>query len=151
MRIPFAILLLAFAALATAATQPYDESADAKSAIRAAQAEAQRTKVPVLVVFGANWCGDCKALDLALKEGSSAPLIAKNFKVVKVDVGRNDRNTDIAEAYGVPLNSGIPAVAVLSEQGKVVCVTRAGELSGAVAVGDRGIYKFFANVVAQRR
>jgi protein disulfide-isomerase len=151
MRVLAATILLVFAALATAATQPYDESADAKAELRVAQAEAQRTKLPILVVFGANWCGDCRALDLAFKEGSSAPLIAKNFKVVKVNVGRNDRNMDIAASYGVPLNSGIPAVAVLSEQGKVVYVTRAGELSSASTMGDRGIYNFFAKVAAQRK
>jgi hypothetical protein len=42
-------------------------------------------------------------------------------------------------------------VAVLSEQGKVIYVTRAGELSGAASAGDKGIYKFFAKVVTQRR
>jgi len=151
MRIPLATMLFAFSALAAAAAGPYDESADARAAIRIAQAQAQGSKVPILVVFGANWCSDCRALELAFKDGSSAPLIAKNFKVVKVDVGRNDRNIDIAESYGVPLNNGIPAVAVLSEQGKVIYVTRAGELSGAVAAGDKGIYRFFAKVVTQRQ
>jgi hypothetical protein len=42
-------------------------------------------------------------------------------------------------------------VAGLSDQGKVIYVTRAGELSGAVSAGDKGIYKFFAKVVTQRR
>ena len=146
------LLLFSFAAIATAATPaatgPYDEAADAKAEISAALTEAQRAKVPVIVVFGANWCGDCKMLDTAFKTGASAPLIAKNFKVVKVNVGRFDRNVDIAESYGVPLKSGIPAVAILSAQGNVTYATRAGELADARKMGDDGVYEFFKKVAA---
>jgi protein disulfide-isomerase len=151
MRELLAVLLLAAATLAGAAALPYDEGADAKAQIQVALADAARAKVPVLVVFGANWCGDCKMLDLSFKEGASAPLIAKHFRVVKVDVGRFDRNTDIAQAYGVPLKQGIPAVAVLSQQGKVVYATKEGELANARKMGDKGVYEFFAKVTAQAR
>lgn len=147
-----ALFLLAVSTFAVSAPPvsngPYDEAADAKTEITAALADAQRAKVPLIVVFGANWCGDCKMLDTAFKSGASAPLIAKNFKVVKVNVGRFDRNVDIAESYGVPLKSGIPAVAILSEQGKVTYATRAGELADARKMGDDGVYEFFKKVAA---
>lgn len=133
---------------APAAASLYDEAADAKADIAATLAEAQRAKVPVIVVFGANWCGDCKMLDMAFKTGASAPLIAEKFKVVKVNVGRFDRNVDVAESYGVPLKSGIPAVAILSTQGKVTYATRAGELADARKMGDDGVYEFFKKVAA---
>lgn len=149
MRRILVLATLAFAVTAiTAAAGPYDEQADAKAQIQAAQAEAARAQVPVLVVFGANWCGDCKVLDLAFKEGAAAPLIAKGFRVVKVDVGRFNRNVDIAEAYGVPLKSGIPAVAVLAADGKVVYATKAGELADARKMGDAAIHDFFVKVSA---
>jgi thioredoxin 1 len=143
--------LLALTSLVGAAPGPYDEAADARADIRAAQAAAAQAKVPVLVVFGANWCGDCKVLDQAFKEGASAPLIARHFKVVKVDVGKFNRNVDIAEALGVPLKSGIPAVAVLSDQGQAVYATRAGELADARKMGDQGIHDFFVKVAARGR
>lgn len=141
-------LVVAVAGMSQAASGPYDEAADAREQIRAALAQTGQVNLPVLVVFGANWCGDCKVLDLAFKEGASAALIAKHYKVVKVDVGRFDRNTDIAEAYGVPLKSGIPAVAILSAQGKVVYATKAGELADARRMGDKGIYEFFARAAS---
>lgn len=140
---------LAFVAgAAHAAGGPYDEAADAKAQIQAAQAEAAKARVPLLVVFGANWCADCKVLDLAFKEGAAAPLIARDFRVVKINVGRFDRNVDIAEAYGVPLKRGIPAVAVLSAQGQVLYATKAGELADARQMGDKSIHDFFARVSA---
>ena len=146
MRKAIALILVGATPLVMAATAMYDEAADAKAQIRSALADAQRANVPVLVVFGANWCGDCKVLDMAFKSGASAPLIAKNYRVVKVNVGRFDRNVDIAESYGVPLKHGIPAVVVLSQQGKVIYATRAGELADAQNMGDSGIYEFFSKV-----
>lgn len=140
--------LLAFAGLAIAADQPYDERADAKAEITTALAQARQAKVPVLVVFGANWCPDCKILDMAFKNGSSAPLINNSFKIVKVNVGRFDQNVDIADRYGIPLKKGIPAVAVLTPDGSVAYSTRAGELSDARKMGETGIYDFFVKVAA---
>ena len=146
MRQLIALVLAGAIPLALASTSIYDEAADAKAEIRAALADAQRANVPVLVVFGANWCGDCKVLDMAFKSGASAPLIAKNYRVVKVNVGRFDRNVDVAESYGVPLKKGIPAVVILSQQGKAIYATRAGELADAQSMGDSGIYAFFNKV-----
>jgi len=144
-----ALLVFFLAPLAFAAPPgPYVEGADANADIKAALADASKAKLPVLVVFGANWCPDCRVLDISFKEGASAPLIAKSFKVVKVDVGRFDRNTDIAQRYGVPLKRGIPAVAVLSQEGKVLYATKGGELADARKMGDQGIYDFFTKVTS---
>ncbi len=149
MRRRLAALMMVVTGLAAAApTAVYDEAADARADIQAALGAARPAHQPVLVVFGANWCGDCKVLDLAFKSGRSANLIEQHFKVVKVNVGRFDRNVEIAEGYGVPLKNGIPAVAVLSDEGKVVYATRAGELADARKMGDDGIYSFFAQVAA---
>lgn len=133
----------------SANTGPYDEGADAKAQIQAALKEAQAARLPVLVVFGANWCGDCRMLDMAFKSGAAAPLIAKNYRVVKVDVGRFDRNVDIATTYGVPLKRGIPAVAVLSPKGELLYATKAGELADARKMGEAGIASFFDKVSAR--
>jgi len=129
----------------------YNETADAKAEIKQALAQAATTGVPVLVIFGANWCGDCRMLDNTFKHGPSAPLIAKSFKVVKVDVGRFDRNVDIAEGYRVPLKKGIPAVAVLSPQGKLLYATEGGELADARKMGDQGVYDFFARIATSAK
>jgi protein disulfide-isomerase len=135
-----------FALACQAADPMYNETADAKAEIKQALAQANSAGVPVLVIFGANWCGDCKVLDMAIKEGASAPLVAKEFKVVKVDVGRFDHNVDIAQSYGVPLKKGIPAVVVLSPKNQVLYVTREGELADARKMGESGIYDFFRKV-----
>jgi protein disulfide-isomerase len=150
MRTLLAATMLFAVLQAHAAAPVYDEAADAKAEIRSTLVQAQRAKVPVLVVFGANWCTDCKILDMAFKGGASAPLVQKYFKVVKVNVGKFDKNLDIAESYGVPLKNGIPAVVMLSPAGKVIYATRAGELADARNMGDTAIYEFFAKVAAAK-
>ena len=142
--------LLAVALSVNAATAPYDESANAQAQIQASLQEAKAANKPVLVVFGANWCGDCKVLDMSFKTGASAPLIQQHFKMVKVNVGKFDRNLDIAEAYGVPLKKGIPAIAVLSPTGKVIYATQSGELADARNMGDTAIFDFLARVASTK-
>ena len=118
------LALLAFSA--AAADHPYNEAADAKLEIDQALAQSATAKTPVIVVFGANWCGDCKMLDSAMTHGASAPLLSRDFKIVKINVGRFDKNVDVAKSYGVPLEKGIPAVAILSPKKEVLYVTREG-------------------------
>ena len=142
-------LLFAFLTVgAAAADDPYNESADAKLDIKQAFAEAATTHTPVIIVFGANWCGDCKMLDSAMKSGASAPLLSRDFKIVKVNVGRFDKNQDVAKSYGVPLGKGIPAVAIVSTRGEILYVTKEGELADARKMGEDGIYEFFKKVTA---
>ena len=131
---------------AAAAVQhlPYNAAADAKADVAHALAEAKAAHVPVLLIFGANWCEDCRALDKALKEGKNAELMQKEFKVVKVDVGNFDHNLDVANAYGNPLKKGIPAaVLVSSSDNQVLYATKGGELANARRMSESGIHDFF--------
>lgn len=138
--------LLALAPLAQAVDLPYDEHADAQAQVTQALAAGKRAHKPTLLVFGANWCGDCRALDKSLHTEKNAALIAQHFEVVKIDVGNFDRNLELSQAYGDPIQKGIPAAVVVSPDGKVAYTTKAGELANARRMSDDGIYAFFARV-----
>jgi protein disulfide-isomerase len=148
MKILYALPWMFLAVAANAADSPYNETADAKLEIKQALTQAATAKTPIIVVFGANWCGDCKMLDSAMKHGASAPLLARDFKIVKVNVGHFDKNLEVAKSYGVPLEKGIPAVVILSANNEVLYATREGELANARKMGDDGIYEFFKRVTA---
>jgi len=144
--------LLALAAasittLAIAAPWPYNEHADASADVQHAIAAAQVDHKKVLLVFGANWCPDCRELDKALN-GSSRALIAGRFQVVKIDVGRFDKNLDVANQYGNPIRMGIPAVVVLTADNHIVYSSKGGELANARRMGQNGIYDFLSSHVA---
>jgi thioredoxin 1 len=149
------LFLPAIAAIALtvyAADLPYNEQADAKAEVQRVVAEAKASNKPALLIFGANWCEDCRALDKSLKSEKNAALMAQEFRVVKVDVGRFDRNLDIANAYGDGRNSvikkGIPAAVVISPKGDLIYATRAGELADARGMSESGIYDFFKRAAA---
>ena len=81
----------------------------------------------VLLDFGGNWCGDCQVLDLYMHDQKNQPLVEANFVVVHVNIGHIDANLDLAEKYGVPLNKGVPALAVLSDHGALLYSQKNGE------------------------
>jgi protein disulfide-isomerase len=144
----FIATALLAAAAASAAPQPYDEHADAHAALQQGLEAARASGKDVLVVFGANWCKDCRELDKAL-HGRTASLIDARFVVVKIDVGNFDKNLDVAKRYGYPIGKGIPAAVVLGRDDQVLYATRAGELADARHMGDDGIYNFFSKVVSE--
>lgn len=109
----------------------YPANADAKRDIRAAIAKAAKEKKHVIVEFGALWCLDCHILDNAFKTPGTKELLDANYVVVHVDVGRYDKNLDLAKLYKVPLDKGIPAMAVLDSKGKVLVSNQAGEFQAA--------------------
>jgi thioredoxin 1 len=151
MKILYVLFSAFLAVAATAADNPYNENADAKLEIRQALTQAATTKTPIIVVFGANWCADCKMLASAMKKGPSASLLSRDFHIVKVNVGHFDKNLDVAKWYGVPLEKGIPAVVFLSSKSDVLYITKEGELADAEKMGEDGIYEFFKQATASMK
>jgi protein disulfide-isomerase len=136
--------LVLLAGVTIAADQPpYDEKADAHQQITAAIAEASKAHRNVILVFGANWCPDCRALDAQMHKEELAALIATNYEVVKVDIGRHSKNQDIAEKYHVPLKHGIPALAVLDPDGKLLYAMEEGQFADARNMSYESIKEFF--------
>ena len=132
------------AATVAKAPPPYDESADPQRDLQTALTNARRENKRVLVVFGANWCPDCRALDREFHAGGKTDaLVAERYEVVKVDVGRFDKNLDFVKLYGEPIKKGIPSVVVVTPVNEVVYQTKAGELADARSLGPDGIYGFF--------
>lgn len=124
----------------------YDETADAQAELSKALSQAQASKKKVLVIFGANWCKDCLELDKSIK-GQNEAMIKAKFVLVKIDVGRFDKNLSIANAYGNPIKKGIPAAVVLKADNSLLYATKAGELADARRMGDHGIAEFFQQII----
>ena len=51
--------------------------------------------------------------------------------MIHVDIGRADKNLDLAKKYGIPLNKGVPAVAVLEYDGTLLHSQQNGEFEPA--------------------
>ena len=103
--------------------QLYKANANATQDIRRALLAAGKQHKNVLLDFGGNWCIDCHVLDNAFHQPRIAPLLNDNYIVVHVDVGKYDKNLDLAKKYHVDLQKGVPSLAVLDALGKVLYAT----------------------------
>ena len=121
-----AVSLVSFSASAQV-QDIYPNTPDAKPEIREALLKARHEHKRVILDFGGNWCPDCHVLDTYFHQAPNDKLLNDNFVLVDVNIGRYDMNTDVAEKYGVPLKKGVPAVAVLSPDGKVLYAQTNGE------------------------
>jgi thioredoxin 1 len=124
----FAVLLSLAGGLAHSAGRDiYPDPTEAKTDLAAALKTAAATHRRILLDFGGNWCGDCQVLNIYFHDDNNRALLEKNFILVDVNVGHMDTNLDIAEEYGIPLQKGVPALAVLSEDGKLLHSQKNGE------------------------
>jgi thiol:disulfide interchange protein len=103
----------------------YDESADAKADIAAAVARAKKENRRVLVQWGANWCGWCRLLHKLFHDDKEIAIkILYEYEYVAVDIGKFDKNTNVAESYDAFTNgfkkAGVPYLTVLDSDGNVV-------------------------------
>ena len=94
----------------------------------------------MLLVFGASWCFDCFALDYRFHQPEIQPIVDKDYHVVHVDIGRNDKNSDLIKKYNIPIEKGVPSVAVLDSKGHVLYST--GEFESARRIDPQEIVKF---------
>ena len=121
---PFAPLLRPAAAhVPDIYPDPERAQADLAVALQAAAAGHRR----VIVDFGGNWCPDCHVLDEYLHDGVNKPLLDAGYVLVHVNIGRQDRNLDIARRYNIPLQKGVPALAILDSDGSLIFSQNAGE------------------------
>ncbi len=121
----------------------YPDDADAHAEIKEAEEKAAQAHKRLLLVFGANWCFDCHVLDLAFQRPDLAPILVANYEVVHVDLGPDShKNADLVQQYDIPLNKGIPALAVVESDGTLVVSQKNGEFEDARGLTPEALREF---------
>jgi Thioredoxin-like len=120
----------------------YPPDADAHSEIKEAEEKAATGHKRVLLVFGANWCYDCHVLDFAFQRPDFASTMA-GYEVVHVDIGDDGKkNADLAMQFDVPLDKGVPALAIAESDGKLVVSQKNGEFEDARSLTPEALLEF---------
>jgi len=141
----FAVLLALSAGTARSANREiYPAPAQANTDLAAALKTAAATHKRILLDFGGNWCGDCQVLDLYLHDPRNRPLLEANFVLVDVNIGHMDENLDIARQYQVPVEKGVPALAVLTSQGKLLYSQKIGQFKTMRTMDSSSVTTFLA-------
>ena len=100
---------------------PYDANTDASAAVDAAFARAGKSGKRVLIDLGGNWCGDCIVLANLMQLAEMQQFLAAHFEIVKIDVGRFDKNLQIPARFGITQRlEGVPSVIIAEPDGTFV-------------------------------
>lgn len=148
----------ASSALATAGAYPeatpFDAATDPGPALAQALATAQAQDRLVLVVYGANWCHDSRALAGWLETPRFAALVADAYEVVFIEAGvpqtGEGRHLDIAADLGVTDITGTPTLLVLGSDGALLnSPENARAWRNAASRSEDEIYSFLESFTAQ--
>jgi len=120
----------------------YPAPEQAPSDLSAALLKARSTHKRILLDFGGDWCGDCQVLDLYLHQPENLQILNAHFLLVHVNIGHLDKNLELAAQYGVPLNKGVPALAVLDNHGKLLYSQRNGEFEAMRSMDPASVKQF---------
>jgi thiol:disulfide interchange protein len=139
-------LVVGFTAVSLFAQTPvkdiYPSAADAKAEVQAAITKATKEHKRVILDFGGNWCGDCRALNGYFHKEPNASLLNAGFVLVDVNIGRFDANLDVAKKYDVPLAKGVPALAVLDSHGALLYSQKNGEFESMRTMDPQSVTAF---------
>lgn len=120
--------MLGLAACDRPASDPPGPAAQYRGLLGQAQTSGRR----LLVVFGADWCPDCRTLKARMREEPLRSYLDEKYLVMNVDVCRYDCNMDFARRLGDPTAGGIPALVVVDPAGgTIVKATNGGEFAAA--------------------
>jgi len=123
-------------------TQLYPPPQEAQAEISSALAAATKDHKRVILIFGGNWCYDCHVLDTTFRSKDFAPLVNANYHVIHINVGNYDANLDLAKKYEIPLEKGVPSLAILDPDGTLIVSQKKGEFESTVRIGPEDVLDF---------
>ena len=102
----------------------------------------QSNKQPILI-FGANWCPDCRIFSGTINIPKIKSYIDKNFQILYIDVKRYEINMELMEEYGIPSAEGIPRVLVFDKNKNLLNNSNTTEWRTARDRSSQEIFNFF--------
>ncbi|MEM7077411.1 MAG: thioredoxin family protein [Pseudomonadota bacterium] len=129
----------------------FDPKQDAGSAFTAALTRATDQGRFLMVVFGADWCTDCRTLYANLQTPEVRKHMEGQMDFLTVDVGDKDRNLEFAESLGVSIKNGIPVAVFFDPQGKPIGATNEGQLEPSRYLTSRQILGFIRAVTDEQK
>lgn len=121
----------------------YSQHKNPNEEITTAVSEAGKDCRRILLVFGADWCPWCNRLSHFFDENANvAASLKSGYIVVKVDLGKWDKNLDLLEKYKVDRKVGIPSFVLLDSKGEWVKFQETGVLEEGKGYSEAKVLQF---------
>ncbi len=128
-------------------TKVYNSENDARVVFASELALARSANRYLMVVFGADWCPDCRKLYDNLASEEVASYMDNYMNFVTIDVGRKNLNIDFAAELGVTVSNGIPVAVFFDPKGDPIGTTNEGELEPSRYFTSSQILEFVRKIV----
>jgi thioredoxin-related protein len=129
-------------ARATPAAPIFDSDAIGRRQIADYQKVAQDSGRRLLLVFGTNECGPCRAFNGALHEKKFFAAFINQFVPVYIDVS-SGTNASLLADYNVNPAAEQPGIVILMPDARIVDVLAQGEMAALARKGDSAVQEFF--------
>jgi thioredoxin-related protein len=131
--------------------RPFDPDPNlvAQTTVDEALAEAAISGKRAIIVMGANWCHDSRALAGWFETARFQTLLTENFEVRYIDVAQKNRNIDVAQRFGLDKIVGTPTIFVTDSNGSVLNLETAPTWRNAASRSEDEIFEYFSNYVGE--
>ncbi len=130
----------------------YTEGRDASADVDAALSRAAQNGKTVIIVMGANWCHDSRALAKWFETPRFNAMMQPKYEIVYVDAGKpqsgDGRNADIIKRFGGKKQKNTPYVMMISRGGKLLNRDDARSWRNADSRSEDAIYRYFAEFIS---
>ena len=104
-----------------------------------------KDKQPI-IIFGANWCPDCRIFSATMDIPKIKSYIDKTFEVLYVDVKRYEINMSLMEEFGIEPAEGIPRLLIFDKNRKLINSSNTTEWRTARDRTSQEIFNFFQDM-----
>ena len=105
----------------------------------------EQSKQPILI-FGGNWCPDCRILDGTLQLPTIKKFMEEKYQIMHIDVGRYDKNMDLISYFGIPKDKGVPRVMVFDKNKVILNKESTKEWTTARDRGKQEVFDYFQDL-----
>ena len=105
-----------------------------------------KSKQPI-IIFGGNWCPDCRILEGTLQLPTIKKYMIKHYKIMHVDVGRYDKNMNLISYFKIPEEEGVPRVLVFDNKKNILNMDSTQEWRTARDRNKQEIFNYFQSLV----
>ena len=123
-----------------------DPSLVAQDAVDEALADSALSGKHAVIVMGANWCHDSRALAGWFETPRFEAMLQDNYTVRYIDVGQKDRNIDVAQRFGLDEIVGTPTIIVTNTLGVVLNLDTAPTWRNAASRAEDEIFDYFVEL-----